>query len=215
MPSPSAQPTEAANKARRLIFMIRRSVHDLSKSAFIPLYGALLRLHLEYGMPTCSPNLVADINHLERIQRLATRLVTGMHHLPYEERLQRLGLHSLQLRRLWADLIKGFKVFMGLLDTDSTIWAVMLEENLVPTRKLSSNRALRVHYVSAFGQGLTFTCSKYSSGQSVQIECTPYVNFGHGGRVDNEAVWKCLLRSSSHVPTPTPTTGLSVITHLA
>ncbi len=60
--SPSAQCTEAASKARRLIFMIRRSFQDLSKSAFLPLYGALLRPHLEYGMPACSPNLVADIN---------------------------------------------------------------------------------------------------------------------------------------------------------
>ncbi len=33
----SAQCTEAANKVRRLIFMIRRSFQNLSKSAFIPL----------------------------------------------------------------------------------------------------------------------------------------------------------------------------------
>ncbi len=93
---PSAQCTEAENKARRLIFLIRRSFQDLPKSAFIPLYGALVRPHLKYGMSACSPNLVADSNHLERIQTLATRFVTGMRHLPYEERLQRLGLHSLQ-----------------------------------------------------------------------------------------------------------------------
>ncbi len=67
--SPSAQCTEAANKARRLIFMIRHSFQVLSKSAFIPLYEALVCPHLEYGMPACSPNPVADINHLERIQR--------------------------------------------------------------------------------------------------------------------------------------------------
>ncbi len=86
--SPSAQCIEAANKARRLIFMIRRSFQDPSKSAFIPFYGAIVRPHLEYGMSACSPNLAADIHNLERIQRLATRLVTGMRHLPYEERLQ-------------------------------------------------------------------------------------------------------------------------------
>ncbi len=74
---PSVQRTEAANKARRLIFMIKRSFQDLPKSTFIPLNGALVRPHLEFGMPACSPNLVADINHLERIQRLATRLVTA------------------------------------------------------------------------------------------------------------------------------------------
>ncbi len=116
--SPSAQCTEVANKARRLIFMIRRSIQDLSKSAFIPLYGVLVRPHLEYGMPACSPNLVAGINHLERIQRLATRLVTGMRHLPYEVILRRLGLHSLQRRRLRADLITALNIFKGLLDND-------------------------------------------------------------------------------------------------
>ncbi len=51
--SPSDQCTEATNKARRFIFMIRRSFQDLSKSAFIPLYGALVRPHLESGMPAC------------------------------------------------------------------------------------------------------------------------------------------------------------------
>ncbi len=120
--SDGAQWTEVANKARRLIFMIRRSFQDLSQSAFIPLYGALVRLHVEYGMPACSPNIVADINHLERIQRLATQLVTGMRHAPYEERLQRLGLHSLQRRRLRDDLITASKIFKDLLDIDPNLF---------------------------------------------------------------------------------------------
>ncbi len=66
--------------------------------SFIPLYGALVHSHLEYGMQTYSPNLMADISHLERIQRLVTGLVTGIRHLPYEERLQWLDLQSLQRR---------------------------------------------------------------------------------------------------------------------
>ncbi len=85
-------------------------------------HEVLVRPHLECGMPTCSPSLVADINHLERIQSLATRFVTGMRHLPYEERLQRLGLHSLQWRRLRADLITTFKIFSGLLDIDPNLF---------------------------------------------------------------------------------------------
>ncbi len=57
-----------------MVFLtIRRSFQDPSKLAFIPLYGALVRPHLEYGMPAWSPNLVADINQLELIQVLATR----------------------------------------------------------------------------------------------------------------------------------------------
>ncbi len=80
-----------------------------------------MRPRLDYGMPACSPNLVADINHLERIQTLATKLVTGICHLPYEERLQWLGLHSLQRRRRQANLMAAFKILTGLLDVDANV----------------------------------------------------------------------------------------------
>ncbi len=41
---------EAANTARQLFFTIRRSLCELSKAAFIPLYCAIVRPHLEYAM---------------------------------------------------------------------------------------------------------------------------------------------------------------------
>ncbi len=41
-----------------------------------------------------------------------------MRHLTYEERLQRLGLHSLKRRWLRDDLITAFKIFKSLLDID-------------------------------------------------------------------------------------------------
>ncbi len=91
---PCTQCTDATNKTRRTIFMIRRSIQANSKLAFLPLYGSLVRPHLEYGMQTCPPHFEADTNHLEQFPRLATRLVTGFRHSPYEERLQRLDLHS-------------------------------------------------------------------------------------------------------------------------
>ncbi len=56
-------------------------------------------------MQTCLPILVADADCLEQIQRLVTGLVKGFHRLLYEERLRRLGLHSLRRRRLRGDLI--------------------------------------------------------------------------------------------------------------
>ncbi len=49
-------------------------------------------------------------------------LGTGMRHLPYEERLQQLGLHSLQRRRFRADLITAVKIFKGLLDIDLNLF---------------------------------------------------------------------------------------------
>ncbi len=66
--------------------------------------------HLEYGMPS----LVVDINHVERIQRLASNLVTGIRHPCNEERLQR--------RRLRAVLSTAFKIVTGLLDIDPDLF---------------------------------------------------------------------------------------------
>ncbi len=103
--SPSAQYTAVANKARRFVFMIRRSFQKFSKSACIPLYEVLVRPHLEYGMPACSLNLVTDINHLERIQRLATKLVTCIRHLTCEESYSSfVNIFMKRLEKVWTEV---------------------------------------------------------------------------------------------------------------
>ncbi len=60
--SPSIHCKEAATKAKRMRFMIRRSFTELS--AFAVIYNLLVRPHLEYAMQACSPNLVADADCL-------------------------------------------------------------------------------------------------------------------------------------------------------
>ncbi len=67
-------------------------------------------------MEANAPTLRADINQLERVQRLATRLVRGLRHVPYDERLRQLKLFSLERRRLLADLILAFTIFKGEVD---------------------------------------------------------------------------------------------------
>ncbi len=106
--SPSAHYTEATRR------WITRFIRVLSKSAFILLNEGLVCPNKEYGMLTCSPNLVAFINPSEQIQRLATMLATSIPHVTYQERLKRLGLLSLQRRRILTDLITAFKIFSGM-----------------------------------------------------------------------------------------------------
>ena len=54
-----------------------------------------------------------DIEKLEKVQRRATKMIEKCRGKSYEERIQMLGLTTLETRRVRADVLEVFKILKG------------------------------------------------------------------------------------------------------
>jgi hypothetical protein len=101
-------------KANQVVGVIRRSFDYLTEDLFVQLYKSLVRPTLEYGHSAwqpCHKTLCADV---EDVQRRATKLLSSIKDLPYQERLKTLRLPCLEHRRLRGDMINTYKYVHGL-----------------------------------------------------------------------------------------------------
>ena len=62
---------------------------------------------------TMKPCSMKDVEALDRVQKRFTRMLPGMEGISYEERLNKLGLFSLERWKLRDDLIEVYKVYEG------------------------------------------------------------------------------------------------------
>ena len=143
---PSGQCARAAARANAVLGQLTRALHYCDRHIFVGLYKTHVRPHLEYAVQAWAPSLVRDIDVLEKVQRRAVGMVSGLEGRNYEQRLLELNLPSLADRRRRGDMITTHRILTGVDRVDHRIWfalgADQKREGATATRSMVETGAL-------------------------------------------------------------------------
>jgi len=103
-------------RAHKRTVAIHRAFHSRNIDLLSRAYLTYVRPLIEHDSVIWSPYTVKDIELIESVQCRFTKRLPGFKILPYAERLKRLDLPSLELRRLHADIIFCHKIVLSLTD---------------------------------------------------------------------------------------------------
>ena len=102
----------------RVLGLTKRTCKGLDDPTTLrTLYCSLVGSNLEYCSVVWSPYTKRYIDKLERVQRRATKFILKSDD-PYDIRLKRLNLMSLQKRRSLTDVTFSYKVLNGNINID-------------------------------------------------------------------------------------------------
>ena len=104
----------ATASARQLAGWVLRVFENRTKEVMLILHKTLIRPKLEYGCIVFNPHQISAIAKLEEVQRTITFKIENMNNMNYWERLEALGLYSMQRRRERYICIQMFKIYSGL-----------------------------------------------------------------------------------------------------
>ena len=105
--------TRRAYQRTNMIFY--KGFVSLDKIMLSKAYTTYVRPLLEYCTSIWSPTYFTDIVKIEKVQKYYTKRISSISNLSYKQRLQRLKLDSLELRRLYFDMRMVYKIIHGLM----------------------------------------------------------------------------------------------------
>nr|VZI47861.1 unnamed protein product [Spirometra erinaceieuropaei] len=107
---PSLQCSEVAKSATSMLYLVKRAFSSFDEDCFAKVFQPFVRPHLEFAIQAWRPWTAKDLGILEKVQRRATKLVSGQCSLPYKTRLANLDLFPLSYRQLRGELIQAFHI---------------------------------------------------------------------------------------------------------
>ena len=111
---PSKMVAKVASGANQVLGAWARAVSWRDKVTWVQIYKTYIRPKLEYCSQAWSPWTVADREALEKVQRRAVGMVTTLpKDMRYEEKLELLGLSTLEERRERGDMIQMYRSLGG------------------------------------------------------------------------------------------------------
>ena len=142
----------AINKANRILAITRKTFDYMNPDMFTQIFKSLVRPHLEYAAAVWNPHKIYQKEAIENVQRRATKLIPGLSHLSYPERLKKLKIPTLAFRRERGDMIQTYKLTTDFEGYDKSLPSIL---------KFSSTE-LRGHNKKLYVQGCNKDIKKYS-----------------------------------------------------
>ncbi|BHF76699.1 hypothetical protein SprV_0501979800 [Sparganum proliferum] len=107
---PSLQCSKVAKSAMSILYLVKRTFSFFDEDCFAKVFKTFVRPHLEFAVQAWRPWTAKDLGILDKVQWLATKLVSGQWSLSYETRLANIDLFPSSYRQLRGDLIQAFRI---------------------------------------------------------------------------------------------------------
>ena len=104
--------TAMISKAKQRLFLLKKSFTSGDNVALVLAFKTYIIPLLGYCSPVWSPCTVTDILRIESVQRSFTKTLSSCSNISYHARLCTTGLYSLERRRLYADLVLLYKIYL-------------------------------------------------------------------------------------------------------
>ena len=141
---PSTQCSKAARTAKAVLGQISRAFHYRDRHIFMRLYTQYVRPHLEFSTQAWAPWMEGDKQVLEKVQRKAVGMVSGLSGQEYEDRLAELGLQTLEERRHQADMCLMHKIMHSEGGLNHEVWFTKASDSDRVTRVAADGLNVKV-----------------------------------------------------------------------